>query len=63
MLRLALLFCVLSAGAALLGLGGAATNAAMAAAALFSLTGVLFAVIALGGALTSRVDLWFPDPD
>jgi uncharacterized membrane protein YtjA (UPF0391 family) len=63
MLRLALLFCVLSTGALLVGHEGVATNAAMAAAALFSLTGVLFAVIALGGALTRRVDLWFPDPD
>jgi uncharacterized membrane protein YtjA (UPF0391 family) len=63
MLRMAMLSCVLSAGAALLGLEGVATTAAITAAALFLLTGVLFAVIVLGGALTSRVDLLFPDPD
>jgi uncharacterized membrane protein YtjA (UPF0391 family) len=62
MLRLAMLSCVLSAGAALLGFEGVATTAAITAAALFLLTGVLFAVIVLG-ALASRVDLLFPDPD
>jgi uncharacterized membrane protein YtjA (UPF0391 family) len=63
MFRLALVFCMLSAGAALLGFNGVAAHAAIAAAALFSLAGLVFAVIALSVALTNRPHRWFPDPD
>jgi uncharacterized membrane protein YtjA (UPF0391 family) len=54
---------VLSAGAALLGFNGVAVHAAIVAAALFFLAGLIFAVIALSVALTSRLHHWFPDPD
>jgi uncharacterized membrane protein YtjA (UPF0391 family) len=63
MLRLAVLSCVLSTGAALLGFNGVAAHAAIVAATLFFLAGLVFALIALSGALTSRSHHWFPDPD
>jgi uncharacterized membrane protein YtjA (UPF0391 family) len=63
MFRLALISCVLSASAALLGFNGVAAHAAIVAAALFCLAGLVFAVIALSVALTNRSHRWFPDPD
>jgi len=60
MLWLSLFSCVVSAVALLLGFEGVATSAAMAAVSLFALAGALFAVIALGAALTGRSS--FPDP-
>jgi uncharacterized membrane protein YtjA (UPF0391 family) len=66
MVRFAVVLCVLSAGARLLGFEDIAVYAALAAAALFVLATIIFGIVLLlvsvGGAVTGPSRYWLPDP-